>query len=849
MLKHFFRVLTRLLCSYFSPMVIVLDDCQWADASSLKVIDYLLSDTLNSDSLLIIGCYRSNEVVDTHNLVGLISALEAKKEKFHFKMTHIELENMSVSEVNKILLALLSMENEEITRGLAEICQKRTFGNPFFLLEFITMLEEEQWIAFNLGMLKWDWDENAIENATMSAKNVVDLLQARMRRLSSELQLLLQYAACLGSSFRLSILYILWNRHTLTRSKMKWNQLSGLIVTLKDQNFIEECSTGRYRWVHDKVQEAALSLGDASIKSFQYEVGLVLYSSLNEEALEEILFDVVNLINQGNATTSPKFAELNLRAAEKAQKISAFHTAAAYVSHGIGFLDGYRWERHRNIALRLYSLGIDTELAAGRLESIEEYNEMLLSRRDCSVLDKLAVYKAKYHVLCNVHMRHHDATEFCLTVLKELSFPIRTNRFTLPIMAISSMLRTIRRAKKLPKDFHIAMKAMNHPVKKATMSFLSKLALACYFTKNDFLFILSITSMVRMTLDYGIDEVSGGAFATLGLLAVAVQGDFDAGSSFAKMGLSMARPNSYDEGNTLFNSYCLILPWKELLQSCSQPLLQVYTSGMRSGNVEYAMWGLVKHSIMLPYQMGKPLGSILLKYQECIWQMEDTLQKNQIVITKIFWQVMLNLTGKSKETTRLKGEIFDSESFTTTETMHTSLLNLAKLELFIYFGDYEKASKLALDCGGSFEKAFPGFFMTMMETFHRGIAFYAMARRTRKKKYKNHANSIRKIVRKWVLKGNPNVRHYHLLLEAEHTALGERFTAAEVLYKEAIVLAARTGHLHDAALFNEVYAHFLLRELSAKDEGAYRINEAIRFYSAWGAEAKVVQMLNNNRKT
>jgi len=87
------------------------------------------------------------------------------------------------------------MDNEDQTRALADICHRRTLGNPFYVVEFVTMLEWEGLIEFNIGLLRWVWLEEKIEESTMSTPNVVDLLKSRI----TKLQLVLQYAAFLGS--------------------------------------------------------------------------------------------------------------------------------------------------------------------------------------------------------------------------------------------------------------------------------------------------------------------------------------------------------------------------------------------------------------------------------------------------------------------------------------------------------------------------------------------------------------------------------------------------------------------------------------------------------------------------
>lgn len=117
-----------------------------------------------------------------------------------------------------------------------------------------------------------------------------------------------------------------------------------------------------------------------------------------------------------------------------------------------------------------------------------------------------------------------------------------------------------------------------------------------------------------------------------------------------------------------------------------------------------------------------------------------------------------------------------------------------------------------------------------------------MARRTRNRKYKSRANRLRKMVSKFAKAGNPNVVHYDLMLRAEQAALDRRHCKADVLYKEAIVHAARTGCLHHAALFNERYADYRLHDHDDVDDAKYLMAEAARFYTEWGAVGKAEEL-------
>jgi histidine kinase len=197
-------------------MIMVLDDLQWADVSSLEVIDFLISDMQNPNPLMIIGSYRSSEVDENSILFNKIRTLDEKKAGFGINIMDVELGSCQIDDVNKIIMAMMSIDDEDLTRrGLTEVCFKRTLGNPFFLIEFMVLLQSEGLVTYNLGLMKWVWDEEEIDNATMSAANVVGLLRARIRKLPQKVQLLLQYAACLGSSFSVSMLELIWKKHAL----------------------------------------------------------------------------------------------------------------------------------------------------------------------------------------------------------------------------------------------------------------------------------------------------------------------------------------------------------------------------------------------------------------------------------------------------------------------------------------------------------------------------------------------------------------------------------------------------------------------------------------------------------
>eukprot|EP00980_Cylindrotheca_fusiformis_P012099 scaffold2923_cov121-Cylindrotheca_fusiformis.AAC.9 len=846
--KHAFRLLMRALNAEFSPIVLVLDDLHWADDSSLEVIDFLISDLQNPTALMIVGCYRSNEVDNESLLLKKIQALRKKQDKFNFHTTDIEVESCDIDSVNKMIMAMMSIDDEELTRGLAEVCYKRTAGNPFFLIEFMQMLQEHSLISYNLGLLKWIWDEDRIATATVSAENVVDLLKVRMRKLPANVQLFLQYAACLGSSFSTGTLNLIWREQVTMNTECTTDTIINLLGQVVSSNLVEACGQNEYRWVHDKIQEAALSLSDIVTPEVQFQIGIALYHSLDTDELEEQLFDVVDLINNGQVSEQLDFAKLNLRAAEKAKKISAFQSAAKYATNGIELLPKDKWTTHRTLTLALYTIGSEVELASGRVERAERYSNAVLNRKEFTTMEVLPLKMAKISKLCTVDLKFKETIQECLDLLKDLCVNLVWSGVTTPFQAVTTLMRTIKMAKKAPApdDFFGKLGYMKDLKHRAVMVLLARLCYACYNTDRVFLNTISCCKIVEMTLKYGVCDISAPGFAGLGVMVILVQQDYKTAAFFADVGLAVQEATRASrEAETIYVAQAFCLAWSRPLQQSLTPTADGYASGMRSGDTVFAMWNLITHHVWLPYTMGKRLGPILEQCSKLLSQMEEVSQPEQAICLTMFWQMMLNLATvpATEDLHRLEGDIFSAESFTGTEAVHRGMVHMLQGELLVFY-DIEAAAKRAIKDGDKFAKLAAGFFQNMLETYHRAIALFVMARRTRKRKYRFHADKLANRIAGWVRSGNPNVRHYHAAMKAEQAALNKKYDLAEQNYKNAIVLAAKTGHMHHAALINERYAEFLREERSDEEESKHRFGEAIRFYEEWGAFGKV-EMLKN----
>lgn len=484
--KYAFRLLSEVLNAAYSPMVLVFDDLHWADASSLQVIDYLVTDQQNTNQLMIIGCYRSEEGAGgaPHTLLNTIHELEEKQEKYSFHVTEIELQNSQEETVNEMLMVMMSIKDEKETEELAEICYRHTSGNPFFVLQFMRMLENESLLSYDRELQKWIWSIYQIEKQIRHTSGVVDLLQGRMKKMSQDLQLLLQFAACLGTSFTLSTVDIIWKDHQIDHGNKASNTASMLKI-IQDEMFIENCGNNEFRWVHDRVQEAAMSLTGnvAASASFKCKVGKALLSALGEEQLEDELFDVVDLINRGNVATRPELAALNLRAATKAKSLSAFESASKYVEFGAAMLPRDHWTFHRELTLDLYTLGAETEIALGNNGAAAAYCNAVFQRDDCSVMEKMPFRLAVIRKLSGGDADlKNKALRMCFDTLRDLDYKFCWGKWLLPLQAIISLRSMMKALKKRfgTKNLAASLGEMTDPRHLAIVQLLERISYLSY---------------------------------------------------------------------------------------------------------------------------------------------------------------------------------------------------------------------------------------------------------------------------------------------------------------------------------------------------------------------------------
>ncbi|WP_437973989.1 AAA family ATPase [Sorangium sp. So ce295] len=481
------------------PVALFLDDLQWADAASLQLLEQLAT-RADAAHLLLIGAYRDNEVGPAHPLRLAL----AEAQKHGVPVDDIALAPLSLAHVG----ALVAEAVHAPAAPLSRLVYEKTGGNPFFVLQFLITLHEEGLITFDADEGAWQWDLAAIRDKGFT-DNIVELMVGKLKRLPVPTRDALKLAACLGSSADLDALAIVASRPAEElREALEDAVREGLLVCRRGSS---------YRFLHDRVQQAAYSLIPAGqLAEVHLRIGQLLLRARRPQEREDALFDIVDHLNRGavllrSQAERDELAALNLRAGRKAKAAAAYQSAAALFAAGVALLakdPRERWETRHDLT---YDLSLERARAAyvtGGFEETERLLEELLEHAKAKI-ERAAVVELAV-AFYQTRGRSDHAVEIGLSWLRtwDIDLPPHPteDQVTEEIKSVWQALRD----RAIEDLLHLP--PMEHPASKLLMAVLHGVAGPAIFVDQD-LHCLAVVRMVKLSLRHGNAESSAHAYA------------------------------------------------------------------------------------------------------------------------------------------------------------------------------------------------------------------------------------------------------------------------------------------------------------------------------------------------
>lgn len=835
------------------PLVIFIDDLQWADLASLKLLELLMTND-ECQYLSLIGAYRDNEVSAAHPLIQTLERIKAQ----NAEVNTLTLEPLSINWVNQLIADTLKCSEEE-SQPLTALAFEKTNGNPFFLTQLLQSLYAEDLLSFVPSNGYWHWDIEKIQ-AVGITDNVVELMAGKIEKLEDKTQELLKLAACIGNQFDLAVLSIVSDKSISDTVVDLWSALEqGLILPLSDvykllvlqeeEEILVQSSeispiSIPYKFLHDRVQQAAYALiPEEQKQQVHLQIGKLLLKNTGEEKLEEDIFDLVNQLNIGAGliTANPErieLARLNLMAGKKAKASAAYQAAARYLKAGLKLLSANSWEDEYDLTLDLYVEAVSAEYLNAEFDEAEKLAAIVL---ECarSTIDKVEVYEIKIQSYRS-QFQFQRAIETALEIAEQLGvvLPSKPDREDIgrEKQAIENFLNN-----RSVEDL-LQLSEMANPDKLASLRILVSI-LSSAFISNQLLYALLTLNIVNTSIQYGNSIMSIGGYSCFSPL-LAIAQDFDRAYQFGRLSFDLLEKYNAKQLKPMLlnNFHTFVKHWKYWIRDTFD-VVEGIDLGVENGDFEYGGYCASTYANHLLYA-GENLSDI---EQICSRYMKLMLEYKQdftVSILSLVQQLTLNLQGKAEDKEVIQGEAFDEK------TVIPIYLNIGNNTGLCFFHCHKSMLLYVLkNFSGAlansqswhkYQSGAPGMMSIGVTNFYNSLshlALYSQAEPDEQSQFLQQVSDNQGKMKFWAENAPENYQHKYDLVAAETAHVMGRAAEAREYYDRAIEGAKKYGFLQEEAIAYERGAEFYFA-IGREEIGRLYIKNAYYAYQRWGACAK-----------
>ncbi len=822
------------------PLVLFLDDLQWADAASLRLIKNLIAEGENT-YLLIIGAFRENEVGSDHLLTEVVNELQSAD----ITVEKIMLQSLSVA-ITRAFVADSLQCTEEEAASLSNLVYEKTQGNPFFIIQFLKMLYLEKLLQFSQTSHVWKWDLDRVE-AQEYADNIVDLLLAKLLRLPLETRDILKIAACLGNNGELETLAILCQCSE-----------QDLLVALKPS--IEQglvlCQTGSYKFLHDRVQQAAYSLIAEAQRSLEHlRIGRLLLLNWPDSVVEARVFDIVDHLNLGKDlivehSEKLRLSALNLMAGTKAKANTAYNSAIQFLEEGIALLNQESWHSDYQLSFDLHFERAECNWMCSNFDqSVQQFTDLLTHSK--TKLEKAKIFRMGVELYTGktnlVRAVSCGIDGLSLFGIEMVAHPSRTQ-----VLEQYEHLWRLMDGREIEDLLDLPL--MTDEEIRSALDILQALFAAALCSDQN-LFLLCACHMVTLSLQYGNCDASAMGYGFLGMGLGPVFGKYDQAYRFGQLASNLVEKRSLDayKARIQFIVGDTINYWVNHLRTDLDYLYSCFETCSKSGDITFAGY-CCNHIVVDQLILGMPLAQVYEQSKKYMAYCRSVKFEAPAEVILGIQQLIQNMQGltenfstfddiKRESESAFKQDAYESFMDSYTQPVVTCWYYIMKLQARFLSADYDLAVAAAL-------KAKPLLWSSLGHIQEPEYWYYyplALAAHYADVSASAKADFIEIIVEheqklwQWAQACPVNFSHKHSLVAAELARLQGDEMAAQRLYELAINGARDNGYVQNEAIANELAARFY-RGLGLSTSADAHLAKAYTAYASWGAEGKLAQM-------
>lgn len=832
------------------PLVVFLDDLQWADAATLELLTRLSTD-LELHHLLLVGAYRPGEWGPAHPLARLLASLSDAGAG----PRRVELAPLDLASLTALCSDTLRCDAER-ARPLASLVLEKTAGNPFSVGHFLRHLHRTGLLTYDIEDGSWSWDLARIEQAEVT-DNVVELMLDSIRQLPGRTQRLLTVAACMRGQVDLWLLARVVDAPVEDTAGALWSAVrAGLLVPegrgprfqpphpepTPDGLTVRQAT---YRFAHDRVRHAAYSLlSEEERQSLHRALGRHLWESATGAEAEQRVCEVADHFHLGgDGVSSPRerqwLSELNVRAGRKVRDASAFEASLAYFMRARSLLPEDAWDTQPRLMMRLHQDAAEcAQLTGDRLLS-ERLIDTAMAHA-VSPLDKADLYVLRMNA--SILARDHGAAlgharEGLRLFGVDLPEGDATGAFQAELPQVEARWKA-RSGEEL-----LSAPLMSLDAEVGCMRLLMNAGIAAWFSDPP-MFSFIYTRMLSLTMQSGNSVYSAFAYVCFGLVYGESRGDYAAGHPFGHLGMELSRriADPREECRVLAAFLFYQRHWREPLRSAIPLLRRGIAAGLESGEPQYVAYLLASTSFTR-LRLGTELDRVHAEVEAALAFDRKSGQHAMADLQLAVRQAVRCLQGRTRERQSYDDATFDTCTFLEQAKSDPTILGqyfILRLQTSYLLGDLAGAREM-LRAAEAHLRFMPSLFNVTEHAFFGALVQAAGGDSGLEPERRSRRAQVEEAwlrFRHWAANCPENFRHRHLMLSAERARLDGHFTEAAELLDEAIDRAREEGFSQDEALANTL-AGRLYSALGRKRVAMLYLRAAREGYARWGAKSVV----------